>query len=226
VFTEILNHVQQGLARLVTQYQESPNIQKLLTAFIEQVQTIEDSLEDMNTARYIDDAIGQQLDNLGQIVGITRPPGASDAVYRNLILGQIKINTSQGQPEQVIQLFLLLTSAPFVILYEGYNADIVLESSYQIPNQAMADELITILSQATPAGVRIDDIVSFDPDMAFSYDGNLSGFGYDDGSQTVGGKYPFTWQFIGGGFAYDGDDPSGLGYGSLQDPLAGGAYLT
>lgn len=226
MFIQIFNHVQQGLNRLITQYQQATNLQGLLSAYIEQVQTIENALVGMNTLRYLSGAQGVQLDNIGQIVGITRPPGASDATYYNLILGQIKINTSDGQPEQVIQLFLLLTGAAYVILYEGWLADIVLESQYQIPNQATADELITTLSQATPAGVRVDGIVSFDPDMAFAYDGALPGFGYDDGSQTIGGKYAQLWQFIGGGWAYDGNDQTGLGYGSLQDPLAGGAYLT
>ena len=226
MFTPINNHVEQAIARLVTQYKNAPNLQGLITAIVEQIQIIENSLTDMNTLRYLPDAQGQQLDNIGQIVGIARPAGMSDALYLNLILGQIKINTSQGQPEQVIQLFLLLTGAPFVILYEGANAEILLESSFQVPDQPTADNLIETISQATPAGVRVDGIVSFDPTMAFAYDGPLPGFGYDDGSQTVGGKYAELWEYAGGGFAYDGSDPSGLGDGSLSDPLCGGTYLT
>ena len=70
-----------------------------------------------------------------------------------------------------------------------------------------ADTVISrYINNALPAGVRFDGIVEFDPAIAFAYDGNLPGFGYDDGSQTVGGKYPTLWQFIGGGFAYDEDN--------------------
>lgn len=225
MFTQITTHLQDAIARLITQYQNAPNLQGLLTAFVGPIQDIENALVDMNTLRYLGLAAGQQLDNIGKIVGLARPAGASDATYQNLILGQIKINTSQGQPEQVIQLFLLLTLANLVILTEGVGS-IILETDYQIPDQASADQLITILQQCTPAGVRIDGIVSFDPANAFAYDGLLPGSGYDDGTQTVGGLYPTLWQFIGGGFAYDGDDPTGLGYGSLKDPLVGGVYLT
>ena len=179
----------------------------------------------MNNLRYLPEAQGAQLDIIGVIVGISRPKGMSDAQYLLLIYGQIKINISQGQPEQLIQAYLLFTSAPEVILTE-FQASVILASSYIPPDQHTVDNLITTLKQAAPAGVRIDGLISYDETMAFAYDGTLPGLGYDDGTQTVGGKYAALYQFIGGGFAYAGDDPSGLGYGSLLDPLAGGAYLT
>lgn len=226
MFSPIPNHVQQALARLMTQYQNSPNLQNMMAALINPLQDIEGVLTDMNDLRYLPLATGAQLDLIGVIVGISRPTGMSDANYLLLIYGQIKINTSQGQPEQMIQAFILFAGVSMVILAEFQNASFLFESVYVPPNQAAVDSLITTLNGAKPAGVRIDGIVSYDPDMAFAYDGPLSGFGYDDGSQTVGGKYAELYQFIGGGFAYDGDDPTGLGYGSLLDPLCGGAYLT
>ena len=225
MFTQIDNHAQQALARLIYQYQQSPNLQGLISAFCQSIQLIEDELVAMNTDRYINDAYGQQLDNIGEIVGLARTPGMTDAVYQRYLLGQIKINISQGQPEQLIQLYSLLTNTNFVLIFEGSLADVILSSSYQIPDQATADQFIDILQQATAAGVRVDGLICFDPDMAFAYDGPLPGFGYDDGSQTVGGSYPAYWNFIGGGFAYEGDDDSGMGYGTQLDPLAGGAYL-
>lgn len=226
MFSPIDNHVQQALARLLTQYKNSTNLQNLLTAIINPIQDIEGVLGELNDLRYLPDATGVQLDVIGIIVGLPRPVGATDAEYVLDLYGQIKINTSQGQPEQLIQAFLLFTGAATCILTEFENASFLIASPYVPPSQAVIDSLITTLSQAAPVGVRMDGIISYDATNAFAYDGALPGAGYDDGSQTVGGLYAQLDQFIGGGFAYDGDDPTGLGYGTLLDPLAGGAYLT
>lgn len=225
MFNPIENHVDQALARLLEQYKNSPNLQGLITAIVGPIQTIEDELVDMNTLRYLPAATGAQLDVIGIIVGIKRVAGQSDASYLASIYGQIAVNISEGEPEQVITAFNVLTGSNFTIIAE-FLCSVILESAWVPSSQAQVDQIITTLQQATPAGVRVDGIVSFDPTEAFAYDGVLSGLGYDDGSQTVGGKYPTLYQFIGGGFAYDGDDIDGLGYGSLQDPLVGGAYLT
>lgn len=197
-----------------------------MAAMVGPVQDIEDALTGMNVLRYLPNAQGVQLDHIGQLVGITRPPGTSDAVYLQLIYGQIKENTSQGQPEQVIQVFELFTQTPFVFYYEGHNAEFLVESIWEPADQAAVDALITILQNTAPAGVRCDGIVQFAGVMAFAYDGDEPGLGYDDGSQTVGGEYAQLFEFLGPGFAYAGDDPTGQGYGTLFDPLAGGAYLT
>jgi hypothetical protein len=225
MFTQITNHVQQGLARLMNQYKNAVYLQGILTAIINPIQDIENALTDMNNLRYLPNATGAQLDVIGLIVGIARVAGQSDASYLMAIYAQIQINVSEGTPEQVIVAFNIFTGSTFSLLFE-FSASIIIESEWVPADQAAVDTLITNISQATPAGVRVDGIVSFDPTEAFAYDGVLPGLGYDDGSQTVGGKYPTLYQYIGGGFAYAGVDPTGLGYGSLQDPLVGGAYLT
>jgi hypothetical protein len=243
VFTPIENMVQQALARLLYQYSNSENFQGLLTAMIGPIQDIENALTDMNNLRYLPQAQGAQLDLIGTIVGLARPPGASDAEYLTLLYVQIKQNTSQGQPEQIIQVFLLLTQTSFVFYTEGNNSEFLVASSYVPPDQATVDSLITSMQAIGPAGVRCDGIIAFDDSIPFAYDGPLFGAGYDDGTQTVGGKYAELFEYLGPGFAY-ADEPIGhlnnppltaplacsngqaLGYGTLADPLFGGAYLT
>jgi len=88
------------------------------------------------------------------------------------------------------------------------------------------DALILVLQNTAPAGVRCDGIVHYEGDLAFTYNGDEAGAGYDDGSQAVGGKYAQLFEYEGPGFAYAGDDLTGQGYGTLFDPLAGGCYLT
>jgi hypothetical protein len=197
-----------------------------MSSLLGPVQDIENTLSDMNDFRYLPDAYGQQLDNIGKIVGLERVPGMSDATYIQELYGQIKINSSDGEPEQAIQVFLLFTQTMFCILYEGHLASILLEGTWNPPSQAEVDQLLSVIQATIPAGVRCDGIVYFDPSNAFAYDGPLSGAGYDDGSQTVGGQYAQLWELLGPGFAYDGDDTLGLGYGTEFDPLSGGSYLT
>lgn len=224
MFSPIPNHVQQALARLVTQYKNATKLQGLLTSLVNPIQDIESSLTDMNNLRYLQQAQGVQLDVIGIIVGLPRG-GRNDAQYRLALQAQIKVNVSCGQPEQVIQAYALFTGSPLVLLDEYRNASFILESDFDPGSQLAADNLILTVKQASPVGVRLDEIICFDPTEPFAYAGSLPGNGYDDGSQTVGGKYPNAYQYIGPGFAYAGDDPTGMGYGSDQDPLAGGAYL-
>lgn len=190
------------------------------------IQDIEAALGSMNTLRYFPEAAGAQLDTIGAIVGVTRPPGASDLVYSQLIMGKIAQNVSDGLPEQIISLFLLFTQVNYVTLYEAHNAEYLLESVWVPTDQDAVDGLIEILQNASPAGVRCAGIVSYDGDLAFAYAGDQAGLGYDDGTQVVGGEYATLHEFKGPGFAYAGSDYSGQGYGTLFDPLAGGCYLT
>lgn len=227
MFTQITTHVQQALARLLYQYAIATNFQKLLTAFVQQVQVIENALVDMNTLRYLNDAVGQQLDNIGEIVGLPRPPGLSDAAYRLELLGQVKINISQGQPEQVIQVFALFTGEMQVRLFEMFPAAIKVESSYYPPDQDTVNSLFKVLGQTAPAGVRIAEIVSYDPVSPFAYRVNVApGAGYGSlSSPGMGGKYGtlFRARFP---FGYAGTNPQIMGYGTLQDPLVGGSYAS
>ena len=243
MFIQDNNMVAEAISRLLYQYSASPNLQGLITAIVEQIQAIEVALTPMNTERYLPGAQGAQLDIIGSIIGVSRPAGYTDAQYLVLIYAQIKQNTSQGQPEQVIQLFLLLTGVSFVFYGEGENSEFLVGSTYLPPNQAAVDSLINLLEAIGPAGVRCDGIITFDADIPFAYDGNLIGSGYDDGTQTVGGLMAQLFEYLGPGFAY-ADEPIGhlngpggltnplactngvpLGYGTLDDPLAFGAYL-
>jgi hypothetical protein len=225
MFIEIMDHVEEGLARLIYQYSNATNLQSLLTSFILQVQVIENVLTDMNNLRYLGQASGQQLDNIGEIVGIPRPIGTSDAAYFLEILGQIKINISQGQPEQIIQVFLLFTGVTQVRLFEEFPAEVLVESTYNPPDQTTLNNLLDVLGQTSPAGVRINGLVVYDATSPFAYRVNVApGAGYGTVSDpTVGGKYGTLRRAV-YPFGYGVSNPNIMGYGTKLDPLVGGAY--
>ena len=57
---------------LVPQYQDSTNFIEYLTIFSEQMQEIHIALEETKTERYLENAIGEQLETIGIIVGLKR----------------------------------------------------------------------------------------------------------------------------------------------------------
>lgn len=220
MFTIITNHVQAGLKRLITQYFNAINFQKSLTAFIEQIQKIEDELADMNIFRYLSDAYGEQLDNIGKIVGLPRPPGMADTPYRLEIYGQIKINISQGQSEQLIQVYALFTGTTQVRLFEHFPAEVQVASAYEPPDQNTTNSLIKTLNRTAPAGVAINCLIAYDPLFPFAYRVNVApGSGYNTG------KYPKLKCPI-YPFGYVGNSSFIKGYGTRLDPLIGGSYAS
>lgn len=225
MFTPIPNHVAQALDRLITEYKNATNFRNLITALVGPIQDIEDMWTDMNTLRYLPSATGIQLDHIGSIVGLPRPAGMSDAQYILELYGQIKINTSDGQPEQAIQAFQLFTSAALILLDEDFPGEVLLESDYHFPDQASVQNLLHLMGEVLPAGVRCDGFIEFDPTNAFSFDGSLPGSGFgDSGDPSVGGLWP-DLRLDETPFAFAGDDPTPNGFGSSDDPLVGGVWV-
>ncbi len=197
MFNPIPDHVAAALKRLINQYRGATNLQGVLTAIIEPLNGIETVLGDMNTLRYLPDAFGAQLDLIGRIVGLPRPPGMGDAQYLLELYGQIKINTSQGQPEQAIQVFQLFTGAGQVRLFEFFPARVQIQSAYVPPDQNTVDTIIKAVDDSLPAGVATEGFVTYDATSPFTYSGVLS----PSGGYTVGkyaslnrNKFPFGYK--------------------------------
>ena len=102
---DIANYYERGVALLASQFQirnpdGSPtNLQKIIKAIASQAQKINTQQQLLQTMRYLNTAQGVQLDGLGQILGLARIPGESDASYREALQFQIFINQSHGTPE-------------------------------------------------------------------------------------------------------------------------------
>jgi len=218
----IVNHIDQALDRLITQYKDRDGIRALVSAFCAPIQTLEDAIIDMNISRTIDGSVGVQLDGLGAIVGIERL-GLEDFDYRIRIKAKVLINISEGEPEIIIAAFNLLTESTVTILQEYYPGGVGLSSDGVIPLNQI-DIVAELIEKALSAGVRLDSMAYFDPVNPFSFDGTLNpaggGFGslYDAG---VGGKFAGLYSF-GKLFGFSGSDMTLGGFGSIYDPNLGG----
>lgn len=105
--THNTQHVATGLSRLVSRYKGLPNITKLLTAYLLEVQAAEDMLWDVLSLRNIASGVGDQLDQIGKIVGQPRE-GLDDPSYRISISLRVLANSSKGRTTDILKIALTL----------------------------------------------------------------------------------------------------------------------
>lgn len=186
-------HVDKALSRLLTQFKDKPRIRDLVTAFVDQIQDIEDALWDLLVDRTIDNAVGAMLDILGRIVGARPRAGDGDDDYRLIVRVQIAVNRSNGSPEALLNIARLLWGTGNFSLIEYFPAALVL--TVLVPFTLSPYSLATLLRRAVSAGVGfafvtspedIDTVFEFGWSGDYPEDGSLEGFSstYD---ASVGG---------------------------------------
>lgn len=94
--------VSKALARATGQFQSSPKLMALIAAIVGQLDDAVADANSLKTERWIDTAIGKQLDGCGYIVGELRK-GRQDEEYRQAIRFRVFVNTSQGTPNALIR---------------------------------------------------------------------------------------------------------------------------
>lgn len=69
---EQIDHNALAVSRLVTEFRESPKLKGYIEALLSEANPLEQVLQDVITERWLDNAVGTQLDILGEIVGQSR----------------------------------------------------------------------------------------------------------------------------------------------------------
>lgn len=147
----ITDHVEQGLALLISQYARKPRVRALIASFLEQVQDLEDAAWDVMTSRLIGSAINAQLDALGKLVGEARD-GRDDDGYRVAITARITVNRSCGTGPEIVSILALVDTDDFILRDVGPASFRV---DYGTPplNASAGQEIPTLVSEARSAGV-------------------------------------------------------------------------
>lgn len=224
----ITDHEGDAVDRLVEQYKDKVKTEDLVKAFAKQYQEIEDTLQTLYLQRFLDNAVGIQLDKFGEIVVLGRN-GFGDDDYRRLLKVKIGQNTSKGRLEQIINTTILLTQATEAHVQNLNRAQVAISV-----NAPIASDLVNFtyenLQKVPSAGVRINYIACYDPDEPFSFDGvGPFGAGFSSlAAPTTGGKFAFIHRQV-TPFAFalsttDQGSDNALGFGSVSDPLAGGMF--
>jgi hypothetical protein len=192
---KITDHIDQGVALLLEQFQGKPRIAALLTSLLRQVQDVEDAAWDVLTSRLISVAADAQLDALGKLVGEPRD-GRDDGGYRVAITARIAVNRSSGTGPEIVAILKLVDVDSFRLRDVGPAAFRV---DYGEPpsTASVGRELPRLIGEARPAGV------------AAMY--------YAPVSRSTGRSALF-------GSAYDPALNQHLGFSSSYDALTGGLF--
>ncbi len=109
-----LGHVEVGLSRLIERWKNQPNVIAFLRSYLEEMQELEEAIWFVIFGRMPDYAEGDQLDQLGKIVG-RRREGLPDELFRVFIKAQIRVNQSFGRALDVIEIIQIVESAAFLL---------------------------------------------------------------------------------------------------------------
>ena len=185
--TEITNHVQQALDRLLQQYKGRPRITGFYTALVEQIQDLESATYSLNDGRQIFDgtntpAIGAQLDAIGTIVGVSRN-GLDDQQYILLIFGKNAENFSDDTAEAVLSVIQYVFQAEQVLLQEIYPAGLYISVLNPAIPQSLFAVAQNLVQNSIGAGIKLV-LSSSETTAAFRFAGpGVSGAvnGFDNG---------------------------------------------
>jgi hypothetical protein len=194
---EINDHVAQALARFLEQYKQKPNLAGLMTAFVEQIQDLENATFDLNEGRQLFNgtsfpAVGTQLDGIGQIVGIARN-GLDDMEYLVFILGKIAENFSDTTITTIVNIIKMLYNAPDLYVKEIFPAGVAYELGSPLLDPSLFDIAKFLVENSLGAAIAIVYIATYDASSAFRF-------------TSVGGPQ------------------IGKGFGDTLDPTAGGGF--
>jgi hypothetical protein len=147
--------------------------------------------------RFLDTAVGEQLDGLGQIIGIPRG-GLDDDAYRTRLRAQIRILISSGTIEDVLAiLVLILPGGTGLVLTEDLPGT---PATFQVDvvdaiDGALGQQASRVLQTSKAAGVRailswfLSETNTFQFTVSGAVDSDaLKGFG-DLAFPNVGGRF-------------------------------------
>lgn len=190
----IPDHVTRAQSLLIEEFKRSTRLNQLVKAIVDPMQEVEHVGNDLYISRRLSQAGGAQLDGIGEIVGEPRE-GRSDEDYREAIEFRIFINTSNAEPETLIQALKFTTNASKVKLWELPYAVIQMFTN----GSFIPDNLVSTMESIAAVGVRIDYISTSLNTVPFSFALDTGGdnpegkgwneLGYAPGGQEVGGQF-------------------------------------
>ena len=117
----MLDYAAIAVPRLTGQFENSPKLKALMAAIVGPLTTLETEADALVADRWIDTAVGKQLDGCGHIVGELRQ-GRDDDAYRTAIKFRVFVNISEGTPTDLIRGLKFLTNPTDCQYLEAYPA--------------------------------------------------------------------------------------------------------
>lgn len=150
--THVVTHATDAASNLIGFIKNKANLTALINALGGEIQAAEDVFWDELTKRDINSSVGQQLDNIGDIVVLPRA-GLNDADYRVQIRAKVLINISSGLINELINIFTLVTAnANTVTIKPSYPAQYIMIFGNALT--VTVANLLALITSANPAGVQ------------------------------------------------------------------------
>jgi hypothetical protein len=169
---------------ITSEHSDKPKFKSMLTNVLDEI----DIGVDIDGEFDIDNAVGVQLDIIGEILGLSRvltfqPSDGSallnDDDYRSLLYAKIILNQWDGSMETLTDALLKLDTSLYFIVKD--NQDMSLDVTAIGTDQLKKELLSNGYVIPKPAGVRINYTMS--ETVVFAYDSDTSALaGYDIGS--------------------------------------------
>jgi hypothetical protein len=191
--TKKTDTVTAGIRRAINQYRDKPVFEAMLTAYLQQLQEVEDvlfQLENRIPASGDAGITGVQLDVLGALVGQPRG-GRDDTEYLKWIMARTLVNHASGLGDEIFSLLTTIlpddtnfTYSEGTAEFDIYIDDVVSDS----------EDLARIIRETRGAGIgfNLSYFVDVDSFQFSDTDATVSdpdkGFG-DDTISTVGGVF-------------------------------------
>lgn len=194
-------HVAEGISHLIELFRQGPRNQAFLTAILEQVQELEEELFELTSAFDPDTATGKALQLIGKLVGEPQL-GRGDDEYRAGIRVRVRVNRSNGKPDELYEigreLFSWLDTVPAVSITEYFPAAFEFEFRGDLSDVSITTAHRALFA-AKAGGVKLGVTYAHDDEVA--------------------GEYAAIWA------AADADDADrGWGYGTDSDTTEGGNW--
>lgn len=164
------------------------NIEKLLACLVSPVTALEDALQQLKSERFVDTAVGAQLDIIGKLAGQLRL-GLDDDTYRRYIRARIAANNSDGTVEDILTVadLIVYNTAAYLHAENQPIATVVLKVENAAVTEALANILIAFLKDSVSGGVRVIlEYSSATPGNTFKWD--TAGRGWDTGKPFLDAK--------------------------------------
>lgn len=215
------------LRRFAQEFRGKPLNEGFIDAFAKGFQDMEDGFYSMLINMAVNTATGNQLNLLGDIVGQSRG-GRNDNEYRLWIYIKIAINIGKGTPEEVIEIFRLVTGSTVVALYEYFPGVVELYGNVNFEYGYLNNGPEAFAFEGGVDGLGFGDL--FDPDIGGIFAeiviNDVTGYYRLFDSILAGGvRLGALGWFSDNPFGFEGD-PAARGFGDVNDVTIGGEFAT
>lgn len=172
----ISTHVTDGGNRMLGQFWDT-QAQTIDAVQFQRYQDIEDIAFPMIAAKYLANATGYTLNQIGALVGRPRPNSTiSDTAYKFLVYGQIAANVSYGTKQDIYDILGALNTSSrkvYNLFPRSIQADFILSE--------LLDDLSVVVDIIEDATHPIEINVTAFTEEYFGFDDDTGALGFDSG---------------------------------------------